>query len=132
MLQNDITQKSQRPYHGDFLGEQTFFSIENHFISAYHISLVNVQTNYCNNNLLILDVKQLNKIMKLYYFYTSKHCGMARVKSRCIMGCPGLKNSYREKGLFLGYPRPLVILHNPKSNIWRIFNNHSWNISETF
>ena len=31
------------------------------------ISLVSVQTNYCNNNLLILDVKQLNKIIKLYY-----------------------------------------------------------------
>ena len=25
---------------------------------------------------------------------------MARVKLRCIMGCPGLKDSYREKGLF--------------------------------
>ena len=24
---------------------------------------------------------------------------MTRVKLRCIMGCPGLKNSYREKGL---------------------------------
>ena len=43
-----------------------------HFILAYYISLVNVQTNYCNDNLLILDVKQLNKIMKLYYFYTIK------------------------------------------------------------
>ena len=31
------------------------------------MSLVSVQTNYCNNNLLILDVKQFNKIMKLYY-----------------------------------------------------------------
>ena len=30
------------------------------------------QTAYCNNNLLILDVKQLNKMMKLYYFYTLK------------------------------------------------------------
>ena len=33
--------------------------------------------NYCNkninnNNLLILDVKQLNKIIKLYCFYTLK------------------------------------------------------------
>ena len=33
---------------------------------------MNVQTNSCNNNILILDVKQLNKIMKLYYFYTLK------------------------------------------------------------
>ena len=28
---------------------------------------MSVQTNYCNNNQLILDVKQLNKIIKLYY-----------------------------------------------------------------
>ena len=41
-----------------------------HFIITYHISLVNVHTNYRNKNLLILDVKQLNKIMKRYYFYT--------------------------------------------------------------
>ena len=33
------------------------------FIIAYPIFLVNVQTNYCNNNLLILDVKQLKKII---------------------------------------------------------------------
>ena len=39
-----------------------------HFIITYHIYLVNVQTNYYDNNLMILDVKQLNKIMKLYYF----------------------------------------------------------------
>ena len=43
-----------------------------HFIIAYHISLDNIQTNYCDNNLLILDVKQLSKLMKLYYFYTLK------------------------------------------------------------
>ena len=33
---------------------------------------MNIQTEYRNNNLLILCVKQLNKIMKLYYFYTLK------------------------------------------------------------
>ena len=49
-----------------------FFSIVTHFIIAYHISLVKVQTNYCNNNLLILDVKQLTKIKKLHYFHTLK------------------------------------------------------------
>ena len=43
-----------------------------HFTIAYHISLANLQTNYCNDNLLILDVKKSNKIMKLYYFYTLK------------------------------------------------------------
>ena len=51
---------------------QVFFSIVTYFIIAYHISQVNVQTNYCNSNLLIFDVKQLNKTMKLYYFYTLK------------------------------------------------------------
>ena len=71
----------------------TFFLIVAHLIITYHISLVNVQTNYCNNNLLILDVKQLNKIMKLYYFYTLKalwddqgkikmYYGMSRVKKQ--------------------------------------------------
>ena len=64
-----------------------------HFIITYHISLVNVQTNYRNKNLLILDVKQLNKIMKRYYFYTLKalwdgqgkikvYYGMSRVKKQ--------------------------------------------------
>ena len=50
--------------------EYTFFSIVTHFIIAYHTSLVKVHSNYCNNNILILDVEQLNKIMKLYYFHT--------------------------------------------------------------
>ena len=63
-----------------------------HFVIAIHISLVNIQTNYCNN-LLILDVKQLNKIMKFYYFYTLKalwdgqgkikmYYGMSRIKKQ--------------------------------------------------
>ena len=63
-----------------------------HFIIAYQISLVNVQTNYCNKNLLILDVNS-KIIMKLYYFYTSKalwdsqgkikmYYGMSRVKKQ--------------------------------------------------
>ena len=43
-----------------------------HFEITYHFSLVKVQTNYCNYNLLILDVRQLNKIIKLYYFHTLK------------------------------------------------------------
>ena len=67
-----------------------------HFITTYHISLVKVQTNYCNNNLLILGVKQLNKIN--IFFIIKKKALLARVKLRCIMGCPGLKSSYQEKG----------------------------------
>ena len=64
-----------------------------HFIIAYSISLVKVQTNHCNNNLLILDVKQLNKIIRLYYCHTLKalwdgqgkikmYYGMLRVKKQ--------------------------------------------------
>ena len=54
---------------------------------------MDVQTNYCNNNLLTLDAKQLNKIMKLNYFYALKalwdgqgkmkiYYGMSRVKKQ--------------------------------------------------
>ena len=68
-----------------------------HFIITYQIFLVNVQTNY-SNNLLILDVKQI-KSWKFITFILWKHCGMARVKLRCIMGRPGLKSSYPEKDL---------------------------------
>ena len=53
-----------------------------HFIITYRISLVKAQTNYCNNNLLILDIEQLNKIIKRYYFYTLKALwdGQAKIK----------------------------------------------------
>ena len=70
-----------------------------HFIIAYRISLVNVQTNNCNNNLLILYVKQLNKIMKLYYFYTSKALWDGQVKIKMYYGMSRVKSSYRVKGL---------------------------------
>ena len=71
--------------------EKIFFSIVTHFIIAYHISLVKVQTNYCNNNLLILDVKQLNKIMKLYYFYTLKALWDGQGKIKMYYGMPRVK-----------------------------------------
>ena len=45
-----------------------FLKIVSHFIIAYHISLVKVQDKYWNNNILILNVKHLNKIIKLHYF----------------------------------------------------------------
>ena len=67
-----------------------------HLIHGYHISLVNVQANYSNNNFLILDVKQLNKIIKLYYFYTLKALGHGQGKIKMYYG---LKSSYQEKGL---------------------------------
>ena len=36
---------------------------------------------------------------------------MARVKLRCIMGCPGLRSSYREKGLFQYQPKLMLYCH---------------------
>ena len=73
-----------------------------HFIIAYHISLAKVQT-YFNNNLLILDVKQLNKIIKLYYFHTLKplwdgqwkikmYYGMSKVQKQ-LSGKRSIENS---------------------------------------
>ena len=66
-----------------------------HCIIAYHISLVKVQTNNCNNNPMTLDVKHLNKIIKLYYFHILKelwdgqgkikmYYGMSRVKKQLL------------------------------------------------
>ena len=73
---------------------------------TYHISVVNVETNYYNNNLLILGVKQLNKIMKLYYFYTLKALWDGQGKIKMYHGMSRVKSSYHEKGLlptsFLG------------------------------
>ena len=68
-----------------------------HFILAYHISLVNVQTNYCNINLLILDVKQLNKIMKLYYFYTLKALWDGQDKTKMYYGMSKVKKQLSGK-----------------------------------
>ena len=44
--------------------------------------IVNVQTNDCNNNLLILGVKQLSKTMKRYYFFYFKSTvgGQGKIK----------------------------------------------------
>ena len=68
-----------------------------HFIVAYHISLVNAHTNYCNNNLLILDVKQLNKIMKLYYSYTLKALWDGQGKIKMYYGMSVIKKQLSEK-----------------------------------
>ena len=67
------------------------FLISGSFIIAYHISLVKVQANYCNNNLLILYVKQLNKIMKLYYFHTSKALWDGQGKIKMCYGITTVK-----------------------------------------
>ena len=59
---------------------------------------MNVQTNYCNDNLLILDVKQLNKIMELYYFRTSKAIWDGQGKTKIDYGMSSVKKQLLGKG----------------------------------
>ena len=83
-----------------------------HFRITDHISQVNVQINYCNNNHLILDVKKLNKIMKFHYIYTLKALwdgqgkikmcyGMSRVKKQ-LSGKKFIENHWMVVIFFLG------------------------------
>ena len=82
-----------------------------HFIIAYHIALLNVQTNYCNNNLSILDGKQLNKIMILYYFYTLKVLwdGQGKIKMYYGMYRVGKQLSGKKSTLDMGLTVQQVI-----------------------
>ena len=75
----------------------TFFSIVTLFIIAYYISPMNVQANYCNNNLLILDVKQLHKIIKLYYFHTLKALWDGQGKIKMYYGISRVKKQLSGK-----------------------------------
>ena len=68
-----------------------------YFIIAYHISLVNIETNYSNNNLVVLNVKQLNKIMKLYYFCTLKTLWDGQSKIRMYYGMSRVKKQLSGK-----------------------------------
>ena len=65
-----------------------------HNIPLYHISLVSDQTNHCNNNLLILVVKQLNKIIKLYYV-KALWDGQGKIKT--YYGMSGVKKQLSRK-----------------------------------
>ena len=102
--------------------------------------LVKVETNYCNNNPLTLDVKQLNKIIKVYHFHTLKTLwDLARIKLWCIMGIPGSKSSsHQENGLLslnaLVDDKPTTYYVNiylivqsqqykPKKNVWLMFKS---------
>ena len=88
-----------------------------HFIITYHIFLVNVQTNYCKNNLLILDVKQLNKIMKLYYFHTLKALWGGQGKFKMYYGMSRVKKQ-------LSWKRSIK-----KSN-WKAFEIFKWRVGD--
>ena len=68
-----------------------------HFIIAYHVSLLKVQTNDCNNNLLILDVEQLNKIMKLYYSHALKALWDGQDKIKMYYGMPRVEKQLLRK-----------------------------------
>ena len=67
------------------------------FKIAYHISLVKDQTNYCKNSQLVLDVKQVNKIMKLYYFHALKALWDDRGKIKMYYGMSMVKNQLSGK-----------------------------------
>ena len=74
-----------------------------HFIFVYHISLVKVQTNYCNNNIpLTLDVKQLNKTIKRYYFHNFKALWDDKSKTKMYYGIFRIKKqlSGKKSGAF--------------------------------
>ena len=71
------------------------------FKIAYHISLVKDQTNYCKNSQLVLDVKQLNKIMKLYYFHALKALWDDQGKIKMYYGMSMVKNQLSGKGSIL-------------------------------
>ena len=76
---------------------------------AYHIFLVNFQTNDYNNNLLILDVKQLNKIVKLYYFYILKALWDGQGKIKMYYGMYRFKKQL--SGISLTMDSPKIILN---------------------
>ena len=75
----------------------------NHFVIADHNSLVKVLASYCNNNLLILDVKQLNKIMKLYYFQTLKALWDGQGKIKMYYGISTVKKQLSGKRSILSW-----------------------------
>ena len=55
------------------------------------------QANYYNNNLLILDVKQFKKIMKLYYFHTLKTLWDGQGKIKVYYGMSKVKTQLSRK-----------------------------------
>ena len=63
-----------------------------HFSSeSYNLS------NYCKYNLLILDVKHLNKIMKLYYFHALKGLWGGQGKIKMYYGVSRVKKQLSGK-----------------------------------
>ena len=88
-----------------------------HFRITDHISQVNVQINYCNNNHLILDVKKLNKIMKFHYIYTLKALWDGQGKIKMCYGMSRVKKQLSGKRSIIKYLKAcLKMFHMSKSN----------------
>ena len=81
-----------------------------HFIITYYISLGNVQTNYCKKNILTLDVEQLNKIIKLYYFYTLKALWDGQGKIKMYYGISRVKKQLSGKRFILSTSNKVIII----------------------
>ena len=79
-----------------------------HLIIAYDIFLVKVRTSDYNNNLLILDVKQLNKIVILYYFYTLKALWDGQGKIKMYYGMSRFKNQLSRISLTMDSPKIIL------------------------
>ena len=56
-----------------------------------------IQDNYRNNNLLILDVRQLNKIIKLYYLHILKALWDGQGEIKMYYGMSGVKKQLSGK-----------------------------------
>ena len=91
--------------------ETDFFLLSDSFHNCIPHFSSEIQTNYCNNNPLTLDGKQLNKIIKLYFFHTLKalwdgqgkikmYYGMSRVKKQ-LSGKRSIENNIQQPVLKL-------------------------------
>ena len=75
-----------------------------------------IQDNYCNNSQLILDVKQLNKTIKLYYFHTLKTLWDGQGKIKMYYGMPKVKKQLSRKRAITKVCVSGVAVNNKMSN----------------
>ena len=73
------------------------FSDSDSFYNSIPHSLLKVQASYRINNLLLWDIKQLNKIRKLYYFHTLKALWNGQDKINMYYGMPRVKKQLSGK-----------------------------------
>ena len=80
---------------------------------------MNVQTNYCNSNLLIVDVMQLNKIVKMYYFQTLKSLWGGQGKIKMHYGVSKVKKQLSGKSFNVNCPPNQVVISDPPKTLSR-------------